>query len=99
MRARTLLINSARSLAKGFGVRLPKSITATFGERALADLPAMLRTALEGLLRQIDALSQHIGNYDQRMVSGEAVKRLSRVKPPFNSITSVGLNICTKSSM
>jgi transposase len=67
LRARTLLINSARGIAKGFGVRLPKSITATFGERALADLPAMLRTALEGLLRQIDALSQDIGNDDRRI--------------------------------
>ena len=28
VRARTLLINTARGIAKGFGVRLPKSITA-----------------------------------------------------------------------
>src|SRR5713226_4715371 len=62
LRARTLLINSARGIAKGFGVRLPKSITSTFGKRALADLPAMLRTALEGVLEQIDALSRQIGN-------------------------------------
>jgi transposase len=39
LRTRTLLINSARGIAKGFGTRLPKSITATFGQRALVDLP------------------------------------------------------------
>ena len=38
LRARTLLINSARSIAKGFGLRLPKSITGTFGERAIEAL-------------------------------------------------------------
>ena len=38
VKARTLLVNSARSLAKGFGLRLPSSITPTFGARALAGL-------------------------------------------------------------
>ena len=66
LRTRTLLINSARGIAKGFGLRLPKSITATFGQRALVDLPEMLRIALCGLLQQIDALSQQIHNYDHK---------------------------------
>ena len=74
----TLLINSARGIAKGFGVRLPKSITATFGKRALADLPAMLRTALAGLLEQIDTLSQHISSYDQQV--GELAERHPEVE-------------------
>jgi transposase len=42
LRARTLLLNNARSTAKGFGVRLPPSITASFGARALACLPPEL---------------------------------------------------------
>ncbi len=88
LRARTLLINSARGIAKGFGVRLPKSITGTFGERALADLPAMLRTALEGLLRHIDALSQHIGNYDQRI--GELAEQWHPEVKRLTSIPGVG---------
>src|SRR5712672_2767259 len=67
LRARTLLINSARSIAKGFGVRLPKSITNTFGERAVEALPEFLRTALTGLLEQIDALSRTITGYDQNI--------------------------------
>jgi transposase len=67
LRARTLLINSARSLAKGFGLRLPKSITGTFGERAIEGLPEFLRTALSGLLQQIDAISREITGYDQKI--------------------------------
>ena len=69
-------------------MRLPKSITSTFGERALADLPAMLRTALEGLLRQIDALSQHIGNYDQRI--GELAEQRHPEVKRLTSIPGVG---------
>jgi transposase len=67
LRARTLLINSARGIAKGFGVRLPKSITGTFGKRALDTLPEFLRTALAGLLDQIDALSKRIADYDRQI--------------------------------
>jgi transposase len=67
LRARTLLINSARSIAKGFGVRLPKSITPTFGERAIEALPEFLRSTLTGLLEQIDAISRTIAAYDQRI--------------------------------
>ena len=92
LRTRTLLINSARGIAKGFGVRLPKSITATFGQRALVDLPVMLRTALCGLLQQIDALSQQIRNYDQQ-VSALAeqhaeVKRLESI-PGVGRLTAM----------
>jgi transposase len=83
LRARTLLINSARGIAKGFGVRLPKSITSTFGKRALTDLSAMLRTALGGLLEQIDALSQQIGSYDQQ------VGELAAGHPEVERLTSV----------
>src|SRR5258708_22728524 len=67
LRARPLLINTARSLAKGVGVRLPKSITGTFGERAIDALPEFLRTALTGLLEQIDTLSRAITGYDQQI--------------------------------
>lgn len=92
LRARTLLINSARSIAKGFGVRLPKSITGTFGERALKELPATLQAALEGLLRQIDALSEHIAGYDRRigeMAAGHPeVERLTSI-PGVGKLTAV----------
>jgi transposase len=67
LRARTLLINSARGIAKGFGVRLPKSITGTFGQRAVDALPEFLRAALAGLLDKVDALSREIAGYDQQI--------------------------------
>jgi transposase len=67
LRARTLLINSARGIAKGFGVRLPKSITGTFGQRAVDALPEFLRAALAGLLDKVDALSREIAGYDQQL--------------------------------
>ena len=87
LRARTLLINSARSIAKGFGLRLPKSITGTFGERAVDALPEFLRTALTGLLKQIDALSQAIAGYDQQ-IAGLAAKHPELVG--LESIPGVG---------
>lgn len=83
LRARTLLINSARGIAKGFGARLPKSITSTFGKRALADLPEFLRTALGGLLEQIDTLSQCIGGYDQQ------VGELAAQHPELERLTGI----------
>jgi transposase len=83
LRARTLLINSARSIAKGFGVRLPPSITHTFGERALDALPEFLRSALAGLLEQIDAISQAIGGYDQQ------IAELAQKHPELERLESI----------
>ncbi|MFI5103799.1 MAG: IS110 family transposase [Terriglobales bacterium] len=83
LRARTLLINTARGLAKGFGVRLPKSITRTFGQRAAAALPEFLRPALAGLLEQIDALSQCLGSSDQQ------VGELAAAHPEGERLTSI----------
>src|SRR6266705_5329567 len=65
VKSRTLLVNTARSVAKGFGVRLPACITPTFGARALARLPQHLHAAMKGLLEQIDALGVKIRDYDQ----------------------------------
>ena len=82
-RARTLVVNMARSLAKGFGLRLPPSITKSFGERALAGLPPELHPALKDALQQIDALSLTIQNYDQR------IAELAGKHPEIERLTSV----------
>ena len=88
VRARTLLVNAARGLAKGFGHRLPVAITLTFGARALAGLPEILKPALRGLLAQIDSVSQQIKDYDHQIAQvanqQEDVVRLA-------SIPGVGL--------
>ena len=91
VRSRTLLVNTARSLAKGFGLRLPASITGTFGARALAGLAEHLQAALRGLLEHIDALGVKIGDYDQRIAEVAAkhpeVKRLASV-PGVGTLTA-----------
>jgi transposase len=87
VRSRTLLVNTARSLAKGFGLRLPASITSTFGARALAGLAEHLRAALGGLLEQIDALGVKIRDYDERI--GELAARHPEVER-LASVPGVG---------
>jgi transposase len=67
VRARTLLVNAARGLAKTRGQRLVRSVTASFGERSQAVLDAELATVLEPLLKQIDALGVEIERYDQQI--------------------------------
>ena len=83
LRARTLLVNAARSMAKGFGLRLPPSITASFGARALAGLPPELHRALKDLLEPIDALSLKIKTYDQ------LIAELAAHHPEIERLTSV----------
>ena len=95
VRSRTLLVNTARSLAKGFGLRLPAAITVTFGARALAGLAAHLHTglhtAMSGLLEQIDALGTGIRDYDQRIAQvaekHPEVERLASV-PGVGTLTA-----------
>jgi transposase len=67
VRTRALLVNTARGVAKGFGLRLPAAITSTFGARAAAALPEPLETALGGVLEQIDALSLQLRDYGRRI--------------------------------
>lgn len=67
VRARTLLVNAARGLAKTRGQRLVRSVTASFGKRSQAVLDAELGAVLEPLLEQIDALGEQIKRYDQQI--------------------------------
>ena len=60
VRARTLLVNAARGLAKTHGQRLAKTSTKSFAVRAAADLKPELARVLEPLLSQIAALSERI---------------------------------------
>ena len=91
VKSRALLVNTARSLAKGFGLRLPATITHTFGARALAGLPEHLHVAMQPLLEQIDALGVKMRDYDQRIAAVAAkhpeVERLASV-PGVGTLTA-----------
>jgi transposase len=67
VRARSLLVNAARGLAKNHGCRLPSSITETFGARARTRLPEPVAAVVAGLLDQIDALSRQVRAEDKRI--------------------------------
>jgi transposase len=71
VRARTLLVNAARGLAKTHGERLPKTSTKALAARGAAALSAPLAAALKPLLGQIEALSERIQAAD-RAVKGAA---------------------------
>ena len=91
VRMRTLAVNTARSLAKGFGLRLPKTITTNFGERARVAAPQLL-PALDGVLRQIDSLTREIAAYDQHLAQlaehHPEVRRLTTI-PGVGNLTAL----------
>lgn len=92
VRARTMLVNAARSMAKGLGVRLPPAITPTFGARALAVVPEILKSALTVLLAQIDAVSASMKSYDKQIAAlasqHEEVARLTTI-PGVGALTAL----------
>jgi len=83
VRARTLLVNAARGIAKGIGHRLPKTITLTFGRRASAALPERLLAVLAPLLSQIDKPSEGIAEYEAR------IDAIAARRPEVKTLTSV----------
>jgi len=60
VRARTRLINSARSMVKAAGGRLPKCSADSFHHKVQHHLPEMLKPALEPMLVAIASLTQQI---------------------------------------
>lgn len=95
VRARTLLINAARGLAKTHGERLAKSSTKAFAERAAAQLSDSLSAVLDPLLDQIAALSTRIVELDGVLKQAAAhdpdAARLMTVKGvgPLTALTFV----------
>ncbi len=68
VRMRTMAVQQVRSLAKGFGVRLPSASTAAFPKRARESMPVLLLTAAEPLLDLIADLSRRIDELDKALV-------------------------------
>jgi transposase len=65
--ARTALVNTARGLAKSHGERLRKCGTQQVSREMAAGLSAELRTVLEPLLEEVEALNGRIKEYDRRI--------------------------------
>jgi len=65
--SRTALVNTARGLVKSFGERLGKCDTDQMGVEKLSPLPAEEQAALRPLLETVEALTEHIQEYDQQI--------------------------------
>jgi len=67
VRARTMLVNAARGLAKSSGARLPRCAAKCFQLRVAPAIPADLSAALEPLLQEITALTIRIRAIDKEI--------------------------------
>ncbi len=72
VRARTLLVNAARGLAKTHGERLPKTSTKSFAVRATAELTPSLSAILGPLFEQVAVLSEQITAADRSLAQAAA---------------------------
>jgi transposase len=88
VRARAMLINSARGLVKASGTRLPKCDADAFHRQAAAAVPDELRSALEPLLEASATLTQQVRAYDReveamlvRYPATQALRQLRGVGP------------------
>lgn len=89
VRARTLLVNTARGLAKTEGLGLPPTITLTFGARALETLSKPLNAMLRPLLEQIDQIGEQIET-DDELVEQIAAERYPSETKLLRSVPGVG---------
>ena len=78
--ARTMLLNAARGIVKGFGHRLPSCSENYFAERCREVIPVKLRSILMPLLEQIASLSKQIAAFD-RQVDRLALAKYSETAP------------------
>jgi transposase len=67
VRARTALVNTVRSLAKSYGERLRSCNVRNMNPEKAEGLSPELQTGLEPLLKTIEALSEGIREYNQRI--------------------------------
>jgi transposase len=64
---RTMLVNSARGLAKSYGERLRSCGTGQVGEELAESLSQPLQNALNPLLAEVESVSQRIRDYDEQI--------------------------------
>jgi transposase len=79
VRARTALVNTARSLAKSYGERLRKCNVRNMNPEKAEALSPELERALEPLLSAVEELSERISEYNER-IEALAEESYSQVK-------------------
>jgi transposase len=93
VRARALLVNAARGLAKVHGQRLPASVSATFAKRSQQKLTDELAWTLRPLLEQIDSLTERIDECDAMLeqIANQRYPqtRLLRTVPGVGPVTAL----------
>jgi transposase len=67
VKSRVTLMHSLRGMAKGFGIRLPHSVSDQFLERCQGSVPQELLRHLEGLFKIIQGLTEQIAVYDEQI--------------------------------
>jgi len=79
VRSRTALINTARGVAKSFGMRLPKCTAEAFPKQAAPRVAPELQPALSPLLDAIVAVNRAIREHDKR-IEATAAERYAAVE-------------------
>jgi transposase len=67
VKTRVALMHSLRGMAKGFGIRLPHSVSDQFLERCQGSVPQELLRHLEGLFKVIQGLTDQIAHYEEQI--------------------------------
>ena len=87
VRARTMMVNAARGLAKSTGQRLPPCSTETFAQAARTAIPSGLEAALVPLLEQVASLTEQIRQMDKQIEAlGKRYPEVERLR----SVPGVG---------
>ena len=91
VRARVLLVTTARSLVKGVGERVPACSTEAFARRCREAVSESGRTAIESLLTAIESMTATIREYD-RQVETTAKERYATAVTPMSAVPGVGIH-------
>lgn len=91
VRARTMIINSLRGLAKSAGGRLPKCSSESFPARVADSLPASIASPAAAMLEQVASLNTHITALDQQieaLAQSDPAMRLLRTAPGVGPVVA-----------
>ncbi|MGI8959273.1 MAG: IS110 family transposase [Bryobacteraceae bacterium] len=88
VRARTLLINTARGIAKPLGYGLPKCTSKAFATTCREQLPEALKPVLLPVISQVEQLTDQINHYRKQVEAAAEAK--GHEMSPLLSVPGVG---------